>query len=129
MNKDDRKGGRITLLSLGHPSAEMPVNEVLIEEVESNTRLALAALCSDYREIRSQIKQLEKTEDDLKSAITDIAKEGGYTKVTGDGWTLSRSAGRRTLKKKILLEKGVPMSVIEEATTPGKPFYTVRGTA
>jgi hypothetical protein len=94
---------------------------------DTQARESLPGLCSAYRDLRAQIKELEDAAKPLARAITEHAARAGVDKLDGDGWRLSLCAGSKTLSKAKLLEQGVGMEVIEAATVEGKGYYKVLG--
>jgi hypothetical protein len=90
-------------------------------------RRALPDLCTAYRDLRAQIKALEDAAKPLAQEIAEHATRAGVDKLDGDGWRLSKCAGRKSLSKEILLECGVSMRVIERATVEGKEYWKVLG--
>jgi hypothetical protein len=90
-------------------------------------RRALPDLCMAYRDLRAQIKALEDAAKPLAEEIAEHASRAKVDKLDGEGWRLSKCAGRKTLSKERLLEKGVAMTVIEYATVEGLPYYKVLG--
>lgn len=92
---------------------------------DASVRKKLARLCAEYRELHDELKGLEAGKRALMGEIAEISKKNRLVKVAGDGWLLTKTKGRASLKKELLLEKGVPIETIEYATVEGKPYYTV----
>src|ERR1700676_4804410 len=76
-------------------------------------RRALPSLCSAYRDLRAQIKALEDSAKPIAQEIAEHAERAGVDKVDGEGWRLSKCAGRKSISKTLLLVNKVPMDVIE----------------
>ncbi len=88
-------------------------------------RRKLAHLCESFRDVHDEITALDVAKKSLMREISDIASGHKLQKIAGDGWLLTKSKGRKTLKKELLLAQGVTMDQIEKATMPGAGFYQV----
>lgn len=95
---------------------------------DTQARKALAELCSEYRQLATQVSALETGKRVLMTDIKSHAKRARVVRVRGDkGGLLTRCEGRRTLSKERLLESGVAMAVIEAAMVEGEAYYKVSG--
>ena len=88
-------------------------------------RRKLAHLCTSFRDVHDEIRALDEAKKSLMREIVEIGESLGLEKVAGDGWLLTKSKGRASLKKELLLGQGVTIDQIEKATVQGAGFYQV----
>ena len=91
----------------------------------AKVRQKLAELCGECRMIHDEIRAAQEAKKALMAEISAIGRKHKIQKVAREGWVLTRSKGRKTLKKELLLAQGVAIEVIEKATVPGEGFYQV----
>lgn len=101
---------------------------MLINEVKDvKARKALVTLCAEYRELCEQEGVIKSAKELLKEDIDAHATRAKIDSVDGEGWRLQHIVKvNEKLKPEKLLELGVSMSVISEATEVStSEYYTV----
>lgn len=81
-----------------------------------------------FAELKSQYKALELAMNKHKDAIGRLREETGEQSIALEGFKVTQvTQTRSTLDKKLLLEQGVTMGQIENATVtkPGRPYTKV----
>lgn len=100
---------------------------VPVESLDATLGAKLASRCAQYRDLSEEIAALKAAQESTMKEIRELATANGLTRVAGDTWLLTRSAGQKRLSAEKLLEQGVAMQVIEAATVRGASFYKVLG--
>lgn len=99
---------------MSQPLIATPITS--IKDARTRKKLDLAG--TEYREIQDQIAALETRkreimENDIRPAFDKL----GLTKVSCDGFNITRSTqNRKTIKRERLVELGVDIDVIDQAT-------------
>lgn len=81
-----------------------------------------------YQELKQQYKAIEMAMDKHKDAIGALREQTGETSIALEGFKVTQvTQTRSTLDRKLLLEQGVTMGQIENATVtkPGRPYTKV----
>lgn len=94
-----------------------------VMELEDGYRQKVEKLLERLDEVNESRKKLEDEEDDILSELTQIQ---GKTNQKGFryGWlcfTATKTAGRKTLDKMLLIENGCPAAVINQSYKEGAP--------
>lgn len=90
-----------------------------------------ATAVRNRQRLDAKIKELEEAKRGITEEIQALVFASGQKSVRVDNWKVTYSEGRKGSKKlepKLLLEKGVPASVIAACTVegePGKPYVVV----
>lgn len=106
------------------------VTTVTKEEVKLKPALKakLSKRLRVYGELRTQLKAIEAAMDKEKAEIGKLREEVGVTSLKLDGYSVTQVTSlRSTLDKKKLIEMGVTVDMLNEATTtkPGRPYIKV----
>lgn len=98
---------------------------MLINEVkDAKARKALTTLCTEYRELCEQEGVIKSAKESLKADIDTHASRAKIDEVDGEGWRLKLiTKVNEKLKPEKLLELGVSMSVIRDATEVSTSEY------
>jgi hypothetical protein len=100
---------------------------VSLSELETKVKRAVVRAVEEVLDYQDQIRALEAMKEQAIATLTALGATHGLPKVVGQGWYVMPPVGRSTLKKELLLEQGVTVEQIENATVvvPGKN-YSVR---
>lgn len=92
-------------------------NATPISHLDPAVAAQLSVACTEYRRLADEKGAIEAA---MKLLMPDIAKLGekvGVDKVRGNGWLLLNvEGGRSDIDAKKLVEKGVPIEVVNAAT-------------
>jgi len=103
-----------------------PIDEIK----DAKVRRQITSICEEIRETQTQLNALETIKDGLRDDLADLTRRARIRaiKITGPGWNMLKSTTKRSsISKEKLLDAGVGMDVIEEATvtTESAPYWKV----
>lgn len=77
----------------------------------------LPALCREHRDLTEAKRSIEDRQAALMDEIRSLADTAGEPRIAGEGWKLAKASRTTTrIVPERLLENGVTMAVIKEAT-------------
>lgn len=97
-------------------------------KIKPRIKTALLAELKAYAALRTQLKGIEAEMEQKKAKIGRFREEVGVTSLDIEGFKVTQVTNlRSTLDKMKLIEMGVTMEMLEEATTtkPGKPYEKI----
>lgn len=110
------------------PPEPEPVRKALSDLTGEDLDILDAAnfmdLCAEHRAISDQIAGLEKRKKELSAEIEPLMEAIACDSLDGGDWVAVRSRGKSTtLKKELLLQKGVTMATINACTVTREYTY------
>lgn len=108
--------------------SKVPGKELALEDIkETTTRRKLANIFASYREHSATIAAAKEQQSILMDSARPLLDKLKLRRLSGDDFTAIKTAGRKTLSKGRLLDRGVDIADIEYATVEGEPYWQVRG--
>lgn len=111
------------------PAVDLSDYKPLASIGDKTIRTRIKSLCESIRQAQEEIAPWEAVKKDATEELKPLVKKARLTKVKGDGFYFYRTVQtRKTLSKEKLLELGVSMDIIEQATEEKEvESLTVRG--